>query len=309
MPRRGSQQRAGRAALWALGAVAAVSAVGIATLSRSPDVENFSTIDTSRVRFDWPSRSFDGPYWVDPRWERELAYHVARVGPLAAGDGVGRRQLSERLAELSFVELAAEPEVLWPDGVRVPVRLRRPVACVPVGDYYQPVTSDGVLLSGTWDSPPPCGEGWLPVVGAPDHAAMGFDGTIDEDVLLHALSVAASMWEHLGDEDWVDLGRVVIDATGKIPDGGVRLFLDRGRVALFGRSPLDDHPGELAVTAKWSALSRALRLERELPPVDWDLVDLRWDRPELRLRPEPEPAADPLAQAESEPQRPRRLLR
>lgn len=306
MPARGSQQRAGRAALWALAAVAAVSTAGIANLSRSREVENFSTIDTSRVRFEWPRESVGGPYWVDPRWERELAHHVARLGPLAAADGAGRRQLAERLQELSFVELAAEPEVLWPDGVRVPVRLRRPVACVPMGDYYQPVTADGVLLSGTWDSPPACGQGWLPVVGAPDEVAMGFDGTIDEDTLLRALSVADSMWEHLDDEDWVDLGRVVIDATGAIPDGGVRLFLDRGRVALFGRSPVDGHPGELAVSAKWSALSRALRLEREVPPVHWDLVDLRWDRPELRLRPEPEVESDPVARAESEP-RPRRL--
>lgn len=304
MPVERAHGRAGRAALWALAALAAVASAGLATLGRSPEVETFSTIDTRRVRFEWPTESVGGPYWVDPRWERELAHHVARTGALSAGDGEGRRLLAERLAELSFVELAAEPEVIWPDGARVPVRLRRPVACVPLGDEFQTLTVDGVLLSGTWDAPPPCGEGWLPVIGVPNQPAMGFGGAIDETALAHALAVAESMWEHLGDADWIDLGRVVIDATGDVESGGVRLWLERGRLALFGRSPLEDEPGELPAENKWAALSRALRLEHEQPPIQWDLVDLRWDRPELRLR-ATESESETVAAAEPN----RRLIR
>ena len=57
------------------------------------------------------------------------------------------------------------------------------------------------------------------------------------------------------------------------------------RVALFGRAPARNEPGELPADRKWRSLARALALiEEGRPEHDWQLVDLRWDRPDLSLR-------------------------
>src|SRR6185295_18245299 len=79
------------------------------------------------------------------------------------------------------------------------------------------------------------------------------------------------------------------------------------RLALFGRAPSSVEPGELAPEAKWRALARALALYQGDPEGgDWDLVDLRWDRPDLALRGAPEVAAlDPTTSRASAPGRAR----
>jgi hypothetical protein len=68
-----------------------------------------------------------------------------------------------------------------------------------------------------------------------------------------------------------------------VEEPGIRLLLEDKRLCLFGRSPTTEEPGELSVAAKWNALACALALFEATPPRDWDLVDCRWDRPDLRL--------------------------
>ena len=65
-------------------------------------------------------------------------------------------------------------------------------------------------------------------------------------------------------------------------------MLERDREVLFGRAPSADEPGELPVEIKWGSVARTLELEEAAEPVDWAVVDVRWDRPELVLR-DPEP--------------------
>src|SRR5262249_8321401 len=73
--------------------------------------------------------------------------------------------------------------------------------------------------------------------------------------------------------------------VASVTEPGVRLELEGDRLALFGRAPGTDEPGELAASSKWRSLERALELfERDPSGGDWDLVDLRWDRPDIALR-------------------------
>jgi hypothetical protein len=84
----------------------------------------------------------------------------------------------------------------------------------------------------------------------------------------------------------------------------VRLELEGERMALFGRPPASDAPGELDERSKWQALARALELfVRDPHAHDWELVDLRWDRPGLALRnaPAAEPAVAALGPARTSP--------
>ena len=58
---------------------------------------------------------------------------------------------------------------------------------------------------------------------------------------------------------------------------------------LFGRPPRMDEPGELAAAVKWASLEEALLALGRTPPgasplggaLDWSVVDVRWDRPEM----------------------------
>jgi hypothetical protein len=107
-----------------------------------------------------------------------------------------------------------------------------------------------------------------------------------------AIDVALSLAEHLDEDRRAALGRVVIDARAarraSVTDPGVRLGLEGARVVLFGRAPGTDEPGELSAASKWSALARALELfERDPSGGDWELVDVRWDRPDIALRAAP----------------------
>ena len=60
------------------------------------------------------------------------------------------------------------------------------------------------------------------------------------------------------------------------------------RLRTHRRRVLADEPGELPVEIKWDSVARTLELEEAAEPVDWAVVDVRWDRPELVLR-DPEP--------------------
>lgn len=246
----------------------------------------FQMIETDRSRLD------AGRTWRDGRWEAELSAHLAALAPFEADSAGAREALRAWLSELSFLAEVGEVEVLWPDGLRIAVRLRSPAAAVSCSGGYRLVASDGTLLSGLWTAPPAIGGRYLPVIGplGPD-----FDRSIPGDQLreLHhrdALDVALSMWEHLGVEQFNRLGRIAIDASrgrsGSDREPGVRLLLEGGRRVWFGRSPATNEPGSVPVQIKWAGLSRALNLLDEVEADtggqnDWSLLDLRWDVPDL----------------------------
>jgi len=252
--------------------------------------------------------SFDSlPVWADPRWVQALDDAAGGFEPFPISDEAALRTLGRELTAFAFVDRLEELKATRRHGLTVAVVLRRPVACLPVGTDYLLVSRGGVVLPGRWEKPPRCAGGFLPVIG-PRRDAELFAYARPGDWLagpshLAALDVACSMLEHLDERTRARLGRTRIDAemsgAASIAEPGVRIQLERSRLALFGRVPSTDEPGELPVHLKWRALARALeRLEQE-PPVDWDLVDCRWDQPDLRL------VAVAEAQGSPEDERPR----
>jgi hypothetical protein len=259
----------------------------VAVLARDVEAGAYAVIETDRVRLD------AGPGWVDPRWESELAWRVAELGPVHADDRDGVLRIAAEVAALPFVAEVREPTVVWPDGLRLEVRLREPVACLRAGRQYVPVAADGTLLSGRWATPPARGSGYLPVVypSAPSRPRPG--ELLTDPAVIDGLAVAASLWTELPPGDLARLGRIVIDARRSretsVDRPGTLLLLEGQRTVWFGRSPNLDEPGEIPVRSKWASLSRALRLLDERPSegaegMDWDLADVRWDRPGLHLR-------------------------
>ena len=291
--------------------IAVAAIVTIESVDRAARARGYTRIDTSRSRLDPPTG------WIDPRWRDVLVYRLAEIGPVDADDEAAIELAIEELASLPFVVAIGEPTVLWPDGLRVPVRFADVVACARVGRFFQPVAADGTILPGRWPSPPPAGAGFLPVLGPVEAvpADLRPGDRLTGVAARGGLAIARSMWAHLDDDAVARLGRVVIDAT-RAPatspeEPGARLWLEEGREVLFGRTPDADEPGELPVATKWRSLARALELGAppgaEAPalepgaevsePIDWAVVDVRWDRPELSPRPGAQGAAperDPL---------------
>lgn len=238
------------------------------------------------------------PGWADPRWLERVRGALADEPPFAIAGPAPLAALAERLGALSFVE-RVERCALGPSGLELELALREPVACIPVGAEFALVDEDGVVLEGRWPLPPRLGRVFLPVLGPLDDAlfarARAGDWLVEPEHT-GALDVALSLAANLSVEERAALGRIVIDARGaqgaSVSEPGVRLELEGARLALFGRAPSSGEPGELAARRKWQALVRALELfERDPEGGDWDLVDLRWDRPELALRSAPAVAA------------------
>jgi hypothetical protein len=230
----------------------------------------------------------------DPRWGLELAQVLADAEPFRVDDDVALAALHDALERISFVgdveHLSADEEA----GLQLDLTFREPVACVPVSAGFLTVDAQGVLLSGAWSVPPRVDGASLPVVGPMEDGdglfALARPGDwLAEDAHLDALDVALSLETHLDADARRALGRVVIDATraraASVEEPGVRLLLEERRLVLFGRRPSSGEPGELAAAAKWRSLQRALEtLDAPADPVDWDVVDVRWDHPELVRR-------------------------
>lgn len=241
------------------------------------------------------ARVIEAPDWVDPRWLEHLHALLERQAPFGVGDLDGLETLRAELAALSFVERIERCELSPARGLECELTLREPVACIPVGGEFALVDEDGVVLEGRWPDAPRLGRAWLPVIGPSGdpllERARAGDWLVEpehED----AIDVALSLAEHLDEDRRAALGRVVIDARAarraSVTDPGVRLGLEGARVVLFGRAPGTDEPGELSAASKWSALARALELfERDPSGGDWELVDVRWDRPDIALRAAP----------------------
>jgi len=275
-------RRAGRIPAWLPVGIVAVGILSlVASLGREASERGVARIDATRYRLHADGR------WVSPAWTARLERLLLAARMLPAGDREGIQALVDQVEALSFVAEVGPPEVKWPDGLVLPLRLHEPIACLRVGDDFLPVAADGTVLAGYGYAPHHAHGGHLPALGP-----HGLDADPDfpfepGDVLAHpahvaALGVAASMWDHLDDEDRRRLGRVVVDASslhawdGK--PGGVVIDLEGARRVHFGRSPRVEAPGELPVATKWAHVREAL--------VRWEdgagfaAVDARWDEPD-----------------------------
>lgn len=270
----GGTARSGRLSTWlCLLLCAAAAGWLVSHLAGRVSAEGFHLVDPARIRIDAEHE------WFDPLWREELALCLAGTPPFEAGDVAARDALAARVGALSFVAEVGELEPVWPDGLRLLLRLREPVACVTRGGGFQPIAADGTLLSGRWVTPPAYGTGWLPVLEPGEGGALA---------LHRALAVASSLWRHLDPVSLTRLGRIVIDASDAEvhtpEDTGVLLELEDQRCVLFGRSPADDEPGELPVDLKWDHVAAALDfVARGDPRSDWLVLDARWDRAEVEL--------------------------
>jgi hypothetical protein len=298
LPARGVAARRGRALLLVALVVVLGGAVWVARLAESRvEAGGYHLVDPARIRLDVSADS-----WFDPRWANELEALLASTPPFALGDEEAEGELRARIEALSFVAELAEPEPIWPDGMRLRIRPRTPVACIQRGGPYQPVAGDGVVLAGLWTAPPSRGSGWLPVIGPHDASteALLAGSVLVEERHLDALSISVSMWEHLDAGSLDRLGRIVIDASALELDpvgldGGARLWLEGGREIVFGRAPRAREPGELPESTKWRHVVRALaHLWSGDPATVWRRCDVRWDRPELDLSEPAEPRSSGL---------------
>ncbi len=264
-------------------------------LRQEVEAGGFAVIATDRARLD------TGPGWFDPRWHEELRCALAELEDVRADDHHELERVRERVARLPFVAEVRDLRVLWPDGLRLEVSLREPVACVHQGRSFLVLAPDGTLLPGLWPTPPARDSGFLPVIELPppEEQATGepiLPGVVlDQPAAADGLSVACSLWREFGPTDLARLGRCVIDARASratsVEEPGTRLRLEGRRTVWFGRSPNLAAPGELPVATKWAHVARALALLAPDPArseyaegLDWDLLDARWDQADLHPR-------------------------
>lgn len=293
--------RRGAVPLWLpLLAVALLFVAGVRAMERRAHAAGYGWIDP--VTLDFGAL----PSWADARWDERLAARLESLPPFRTDDAERVQALEDALAGLAFVRQARVEEVLWPGGLEVELELREPVACIPVGRHFLPVSDEGVVLPGLWTRPPRVGERFLPVLGPLEDAHGVFATARAGDWLaearhLDALAIVRSARVHLEPGAAALLGRYSVlasaarQATPDVP--GARLQLEDERTIWFGRPPADPllacegAPGELPAWAKWDAVSRGLALmdpaeSDSQQALDWLVLDVRWDQPELVPRPE-----------------------
>ncbi|MEO0649452.1 MAG: hypothetical protein AAFZ65_02090 [Planctomycetota bacterium] len=228
---------------------------------------------------------------TDPRWEATLQGVIREFGPVALDDGARIAELRRQLEALSFVAETDDPRVVWPAGVEFPIRLRRPVACVTLGERFLTVDDEGVLLEGDFLAPPRLGAGHLPVLapvadGRFDRAAPGDSLSLEAD--LDALSIASAMWEHLSPAALELLGRITIDARAaphtSVSRAGAILALEGRRSVAFGRAPRANAGGSLPVESKWAGVAYGLQQLVGPDARDWVELDVRFDEPTFEWR-------------------------
>jgi hypothetical protein len=270
-----------------VGGLLAATALVLAARHGDLAAREVATIDPRRSTLALEQAAGD----LDPRWSEWLAAALARVEPFKASDRAGVLAVEQALSSLAFVAEVEPARVLWPDGLELRVRLRRPAACVRVGQGFLAVAEDGTVLPGAFPVPPWVGDGWLPVIGPndPANAVLLPGDVLDRPHELDALSVAISMRDHLSQAAFDVLGPPLIDARRarqvSVEEPGVVLELEGRRLVRFGRAPWSDEPGELPAELKWRALSKAARELRE-GERDWDALDVRWDVPVIHWRDE-----------------------
>lgn len=274
-----NRHRRGRIPVWLPLTVLLVGVVSLLhRLDKKAQSQGVAMVDVTRYRLH------SGDRWVSEAWTQALERILVRAGSLEADDRDGIDRLRREIGTLSFVAEVGDVEVDWPDGLLVPLRLRRPVACIQVGDDYLPVADDGTVLSGYSYTPHRDAAGSFPVLGPQD---LDLDPLVPfeaGDILSHpahldALAVAISMRTHLASEDLRRLGRVVVDASrAQAYDGfpgGVVIDLEGARRVHFGRPPAGGGAGELPVSNKWAHVSDGLA--RWEAGENFDALDVRWD--------------------------------
>jgi len=233
-----------------------------------------------------------GDEWVAPAWERSLARLQSETLDIDAHEVTALREWAARVERLAFVAEVGEPEVVWPDGATLPVRLRVPAANVQSAGLFYLVSEDGIVLEGASELPH---QAWglpLPVLGPFEAVPVDLrpgDALVDRR-LRASLAIVRSMWDHLGYDEVAALGRCYVNAGHEVaPDGlpgGAVIDLEGRRRILFGRAPSHDGwgaaPGELPTDIKWSHVSSAL--SHWETDDDWSLFDVRWDRMEAYSR-------------------------
>ena len=146
----------------------------------------------------------------------------------------------------------------------------------------------GLVLPGAWQEPPQIDGVSLPVIARA--AFSRYDvrpgmQLVDQD-LSDALAVVESMEWQLSREARQELGPVVIDALRAAETSlevlGIVIDQEYERRIVFGRSPDAGEPGELPVDRKWASVTRGLDALRG--GLDWRLLDVRWDRPDVHQR-------------------------
>lgn len=264
-----------------------------ARLERDAEAEGLGWVDPLALA------ELEFPAWADDRWHAEYVDALADFGPFHVEDRAALSQLEGWLADLSFVAEVRELDAVWPDELVLDLGLRRPVACLSVGydpavPLFRTVAEDGTLLTGLWERPPRVEGGWLPVLGPLDDRELAELASyaeagdwLGDPAHLAALDVARSLEASLAEPERLRLGRIVIDASraphASVHEPGVRLELENRRRVLFGRTPSTDAPGELAVAVKWRHLARGLAALDD-PAHEWDVLDVRWDVPDVVLR-------------------------
>lgn len=275
--------------------------VGLQALQEDSRRRGIATVDATRYRLHADTQ------WLSQAWIAELERLLVRVRELPADDPAEIRRFTALVGELPFVSQVGVPEIQWPDGLSIPIRLHEPVACIRTGDRdFLPIAANGTVLGGYSYAPHEAYGGWLPTIGPHGlaeerHGTLRPGDVLDDVEILAALSVADSMWRYLRVEDLRLLGRVVIDAsadstpvvdpgtkrlTADTLPGGVVLSLEEGRRVWFGRPPEPLHEGELPAGYKWQHVRSAL--EAMARGENWALLDARFDAPTLWTRAEVE---------------------
>jgi hypothetical protein len=308
-PGRARSARSGRVPVWmVLGLFVSCTLWLVSAVAHEVEAAGFAVVDPRSSKLDVQTG------FVDPRWNDWMAERLARLPRVSAFDAAGLQRIVDEIGRLPFVAQVGTPRVLWPDGLDLPLCLRRPVACILQGGEYTPVAEDGTLLPGRWPTPPwiqigpgharPVGSegsaghlGFLPVIG-PNDGALETAAPGDRLVELRhrdALAVAIEMQAAFGREEFELFGPPLIDASrarqASLEVPGVVIFGEGRRVVWFGRPPGADAPGERPSEAKWAALKKALlhlRGANDVAPPpgarDWSFLDVRFENGDIHWR-------------------------
>ncbi len=286
IPSQTSPSRLGRVPWWLPVAVALGGAVWfVRSLDARVAVAGFESIDAARARFT------DAPGFTDPRWELALRRTLAAHGSIAPDDRQAIERLGAEVAALPFVAEVSIPRVLWPGGLELDLRLRRPVAAIERAGRFLTVDGDGVVLPGAWPAPPGDEFGHLPLLLFPEVGAAPEPGErLAGEAALATLAVARSLADFLGVPARSGLGSVRIAGGAGAEGDEVVLLLAGGRAVLFGRSPDRDLPGDLPEERRWAHVREGLAMAAgaEAGGLDWHVLDARFDTPGLLPRGEVE---------------------
>ena len=271
--------RSGRVPAWVvlvLGAGAFF--IGAEMIGERLYAEGHFEVETDRVKIN--VRALDA--YVPDGWSEFVAVRLSTLEGIFVDDPDAVARVVDELESLPLFRSVGESSVIWPDGIKVEVRLRRLVACVKTGGGFFPVSEDGVILPGFSVSPMSDGVSPMPLI-AWDRSLrdLAVGETLREDLHFDALSVALSMQIHLPPEVRESLGSILIDAEGvdlaSVTNPGVVLFLSGSRAVLFGRPPLRGHSGELPAELKWDHLVEHLQATTDSGR-EWEVLDIRFDR-------------------------------